>query len=360
MRDKLQTVQVGRALAALLVVAYHASGTIFADPRFWGVTPFAGFFGFGHAGVFFFFVLSGFIIAAAHHRDLGQPKRLSNYAVRRVVRVYPAYWIVLLPIVVLYLAKPEISKPELTSHAVVFNSFLLIGPSDHASLAVAWTMFHEILFYALFGIAIFNQRLGIVVLATWFALCVAKIIFAPMLMREVYPLAPINLLFAFGLIAFVATRGKRTFPLSGALAIAGISAFLAAGLLEDYGGWMRDGWPLLMLYGVSSAMTLAGLVAFERKSPIIVPAWALLLGDASYAIYLVHYPALSIVARLWLKLGGRAVPVPIAFAALVMICALLGIAFHLIVEKPLINVLNDRWRLHQNRARGNELATASS
>ncbi len=74
------------------------------------ITPHAGFrfhsilatshsaiaFGFGHAGVDFFFVLSGFIIMHAHTADIGKPERLYRYLWRRATRIYPIYWIVTL------------------------------------------------------------------------------------------------------------------------------------------------------------------------------------------------------------------------------------------------------------------------
>lgn len=274
MRARFESLQAGRAVAAVLVVAYHASGSICGDPRFWGIEPFAGFFGFGHAGVFFFFTLSGFIIAAAHSDELGRPDRLANYAMRRAIRVYPIYWLVLLPIVALYLAKPEFSKPELASRDVIANSFLLIGSNGHASLAVAWTLFHEILFYLLFGLAIAHRTLGITALSGWFALCLGKAILAPTLWPDFYPLAPINLLFAGGLLVFLAARSS-TLPVPALLIALGSAAVLATGLAQVYGDLPTRLW--LPLYGLGCTVTLAGIVGQEQQRSIRIPDWLLLL-----------------------------------------------------------------------------------
>ena len=46
---------------------------------------------FGYLGVPYFFVLSGFIIAFAHWKDLGKLESLPNYGYRRIVRLYPIY-----------------------------------------------------------------------------------------------------------------------------------------------------------------------------------------------------------------------------------------------------------------------------
>jgi len=56
---------------------------------------------FGHAGVDFFFVLSGFIIFFVHGKDIGKPSRLPHYVWRRFIRIYPVYWAVTLISIVL-------------------------------------------------------------------------------------------------------------------------------------------------------------------------------------------------------------------------------------------------------------------
>lgn len=43
------TLQAGRAAAALLVVLYHASTTVFQTPKFWSDPAFGGLFNAGQA-----------------------------------------------------------------------------------------------------------------------------------------------------------------------------------------------------------------------------------------------------------------------------------------------------------------------
>ena len=66
---RLLGIQAGRGFAALLVVFYHATKMI-SLPQYAGHEPLHGFFQFGHAGVDFFFVLSGFIIMYVHYDDV--------------------------------------------------------------------------------------------------------------------------------------------------------------------------------------------------------------------------------------------------------------------------------------------------
>ena len=46
----LRSLQAGRAVAALLVVLFHASGSICAAPKYFDSRPFGRIFDFGYAG----------------------------------------------------------------------------------------------------------------------------------------------------------------------------------------------------------------------------------------------------------------------------------------------------------------------
>ncbi len=82
-----------RAIAALMVIVYHA--VFFAA---WFRTPGGSLFWNLNAGVWIFFVTSGFLLYrpfAASHLDNRPPVDVRGYAIRRFARIYPAYWAVL-------------------------------------------------------------------------------------------------------------------------------------------------------------------------------------------------------------------------------------------------------------------------
>jgi peptidoglycan/LPS O-acetylase OafA/YrhL len=130
------------------VVLFHAGSAIFPAAKYWHSNVFVGLFGWGYAGVFYFFALSGFIIAEVHSRDVGRPARLKHFLWRRFARIYPAYWLVLGGLVALG-AVGIGTLPPLTN---LVSSVALIGPDSHATVvAVTWTLYHEIAFYAVFA-----------------------------------------------------------------------------------------------------------------------------------------------------------------------------------------------------------------
>jgi peptidoglycan/LPS O-acetylase OafA/YrhL len=94
---KLLGIEAVRGVAALLVVLFHA-GRLLSGPKDYGSLPLGGVFDFGRAGVDVFFVLSGFIISFIHARDVTSDagprrRRLATFARKRLLRIYPSYWI---------------------------------------------------------------------------------------------------------------------------------------------------------------------------------------------------------------------------------------------------------------------------
>jgi peptidoglycan/LPS O-acetylase OafA/YrhL len=84
-----------RALAALMVIVYHA--VLFGSAPFFR-TAGGSYLGTLNTGVWIFFTVSGFLLYrpfAASHVAGGRGVELRGYAIRRFARIYPAYWVVL-------------------------------------------------------------------------------------------------------------------------------------------------------------------------------------------------------------------------------------------------------------------------
>lgn len=78
-----------RGLAILLVVIYHNFGFI------------EKYFFFGWLGVDLFFVLSGFLITDILLKELGSRNFLRNFYIRRILRIFPLYYLCLILFLVL-------------------------------------------------------------------------------------------------------------------------------------------------------------------------------------------------------------------------------------------------------------------
>ncbi|MFZ2100660.1 MAG: acyltransferase, partial [Oricola sp.] len=297
---KLNVLQAGRGLAASAVLLFHAN-IIYARQLADEVVPFK-VLSVGSAGVEYFFVLSGFIMTLVHRRDLGVPSRVSRYAMARLVRIFPAFWVVFS----LFLAAEFVlglKEESLTGPGSYLWAYALLPFDGSSPLTAAWTLSHELLFYLVFGLAILNRAFGFAVICVWTTTCAAATVGRLTGLVDLsYPasflLADYNILFAFGILSALAFRSLRLDAAKGVLA-AGVLVFaIAAWLVVAHG--VPD---LAVVFGVSAALVITALVRFETAGSITVPRWLVQLGDASYSVYLIHGPAMVVVAMVLRKIG---------------------------------------------------------
>jgi len=331
-RHRLQGIEACRGFAAVLVVFYHA-GKMISLPQYYNYTPFGNFFSFGHAGVDFFFVLSGFIITYVHRRDLGRPVALGQFCYRRFVRIFPLYWIVTAIVFVLALFSPDRAARLAPGHLIA--SLLLLPHSQDPLLGVGWTLEHEMLFYLAFAVAIVSKRLGLALAAAGAGLAVAG-----SLVRFGFPLdfltTPYHLQFMMGVAAAMAVGSGRV-AAPGVLAAAGTLGFFATGLTENAGLLTWAGPASILLFGACSMLVITGIATLEQRGQLTVGAAGRLLGGASYAIYLFHTIAIGLLVHAGAELGLlRWIPgwLMLLTGAVVAIGA--SVVLHIVVERPLM------------------------
>jgi len=329
------TIEVGRGIAALMVVLYHLD-VAFRSPKYWNQPIFDGLFSMGFSGVEFFFVLSGFIIAQVHFADIGRPERFQRYASRRFLRIYPVYWIVLAGMMLLLILPLGFGEPP--SIGIALQSIALIGPdSDATVLMVAWTLFQEIAFYTVFGLLILNVRFGLVIVAAWVALVLAEMAGFSIGVLPAYLASPLNLLFLFGLVACLASRSGGL-PMPGLWTVVGIAGFVMV-WADGLSGQMLSKTPQALAFGLAAAVGLAAVTTLERRRPVAVPRLALAMGAASYSIYLVHAPLISFMAKVAAATGLReSVPPAVSFVVMFLVAVGASYAFHRVVEKPMLRI----------------------
>jgi exopolysaccharide production protein ExoZ len=332
-RARLEGVEAGRGVAALLVVLYHAAlhveGDVPGSVVLWGLPH------FGHAGVDFFFVLSGFIISFVHRKDLGRPDRLGHYLERRFTRVFPFYWLVL---VFCLLDTWLLHRAQIPSAREVLSNVFLLPQANDQIVGGAWTLVFEIMFYVVFAIAICSRRIGAAVLCVWAMLVAAGVVLNPLLGGAALAVATSPFCFEFFLgIGAAVILSRRTVPCSGIVLIVGLAGFATAGLCEVAGRLSGFGAAARLAYGVCAFMVILALVERERSGHLRVPSFMAVLGRASYSVYLVHLIAIGITFKL-LSMVIRLTP-SWSFFVWALLCTMgltAGILASICLEQPLI------------------------
>ena len=123
-------------------------------------------FGLGFLGVQLFFVISGFCIHAAYVNASKLDRR--SYMVRRLLRVYPLYFVVVVALFGIYmLLGPNSANGALTWRNFIGHLFFwhYEGPADSAGRGISevlWTISLEVQFYIIYALVGFSliKRFG--------------------------------------------------------------------------------------------------------------------------------------------------------------------------------------------------------
>lgn len=320
-RRHLRALTSFRFLAALAVFLHHAS-----DPhRTWSVTSDAGraVVRFlheggpsyaGSAGVTFFFVLSGFILAYSYGHHAARPTRasLARFYAARVARIYPVYlatFLLALPWAVLTLIVARDHSLLQFGATGIVHALLLQGfvPLDGGAFSFyfngpAWSLSAEFAFYACFPLLLWllarraggRAQLLAIATATWGTAATAAwllrdaaradwlfYVFPPMRLADFVVGVCLGLLFLrSGPVRVRRTLGATALE-AGVLA-ALVVAFAAAPLVpatSRYGTWYIPFmaavvWVFAHARGhLSQALEHRGLVA---------------LGEISFCFYMLH------------------------------------------------------------------------
>jgi peptidoglycan/LPS O-acetylase OafA/YrhL len=334
----LQSLQAARALAATAVAAFHLS-IMMGEDRYGGREVFSEFTARGYLGVAFFFVLSGFIILFAHGADIGKPRALAGYVWRRFVRLFPIYWLYLAVFAVLVgLAGLGTAARLPSGWQEWLTAITLIRFSnDVFPFPVAWSLHHELLFYALFAILILHARAGWAAFGLLALACLSFLHYTggsgatPL---QTYTAAS-NLYFLMGMGACLLYRKQA--PPVPCLAL-GLAISVVAGLAVH--NEVRHA-ELLLVCGF--VLLVAGVVRLEEAGRFAVPAWLVLIGDASYSLYLLHESVSGLLLKIAIKLQlDSALGPKLLYLAVIAGTVALCCLAYLLVEKPLLKLLRRR------------------
>lgn len=328
-KQLINSLQVSRGLAALAVVVSHASlstnAFVQAIPDGW-----SRIFELGAFGVDFFFVLSGFIIMHSHMHEAGNSAAIQPYLAKRLARIFPAYWPIGISLLGLYAVLPGVSASG--GREFSYASSLLLIPADlPPALSIAWTLVHELLFYAMFMLWFVSRRAFGFGLLLW-----AAVISVAQLSGDTtgwlrYPMSLLNLEFMLG-VAAAWLYGQTALRFHPGTLIAGGGLLAIATLLMMLAGILA-GHRLGLAFGL--AVLMLGLARWEQVRPIAWPIPLLALGNASYSIYLIHNPLVSVTQRLagrfemtWAPAMLWGIALSVAFGYLYFLC----------IERPALRI----------------------
>jgi len=352
-KTQLNLIQLFRGLSALLIVMFHA--TYFSIDKFHQNYLF-NVFSFGYSGVDFFFVLSGFIIFFTNNHYFGQKSKLANFLEKRLIRIYPVYWIITLALGILYFFIPSFAPGSEWQIGEIFKSLILYPQEKPLILIVGWALRHIVLFYLVFGLAIWlKPKFSIPIIFSYLGLTLALFIAQiagifdiksiPYKLQFLFD--SLNLEFAFGcLVAYSIHKFKNQitdkiiFLIFGAgLLLFMIGSFFLSDPSSSYIKLAR-----IIVYGLPSSLIILGAALIDIHKSVSISKIFDYLGNASYSIFLVHIPLLSANIKITSivhleKFIGHFLTMTLVVAVAIG----LGCIFYSYVEKPLLEFLRRKY-----------------
>ena len=319
---RLEYIDTLRGLAALYVLLYHTA--LVPNPAL----PVPASVGWivlnGGTGVTLFFVVSAFTLCLSSHAHAGEPDALFRYAVRRVFRIVPLFYVWVALSWVRDAATFGVFRgatPVLLNLTFLYN----FVPGEETSFVWAgWTLGVEMLFYAMFpwiflgvttvgravaflsatiGVAALHQRIG----AT---LPIAEALRASYLHFSVFHMLPV---FACGVLAwrvherFIA--GRRRSPLLSIVLVAvGLGGYV---LLLN--GRLSTRLDSLYWQAVVYSALLLGLSIVPWR--LFVNPATVYLGTISYSLYLNHPTIIILLRPIYRWFYAQPIPLMAQFAA---------------------------------------------
>jgi peptidoglycan/LPS O-acetylase OafA/YrhL len=341
-RPSLPALTSLRFFAAMTVVLAHAA----ADYRFPALRRFLGS---GYPAVTFFFVLSGFVLTYAYVN--GADGRMNASPGRfwwsRFARIAPAYYVAIALIAPFFLygflVAGTIDEPRLW---ITITSIIAFVPALFVHDIVAWnppswSLAVEICLYATLPWLLrpcFRWPLSptmIAVVATLLFSCglrAALLRFDPGLTGFLYHF-PLFYFphFALGIVA------ARYFLFGPKLGEAARSTMFSIGLVSILATGAAG---LSWTYADIAFAPLAALVIVGGTSTAVWPARPLgsgplvILGDASYSIYILHWPLRFYIAQAVKRVPGLATTPAITCALYLAVVLLGALATFFVIERP--------------------------
>jgi peptidoglycan/LPS O-acetylase OafA/YrhL len=328
------SIQYLRGVAALLVVLSHiawknvqAGGSTL---HWWHQA--------GTFGVDIFFIISGYIMVYITQNMHQKPHNIRIFLKKRFIRIIPLYWFYTLIALAIFLIIPERVNSAGGGTDILKSFFLLpLASNENYLVGVGWTLHYEFLFYILFSFGLMLSR-------TAGNLAVISVILFSLFFSIFIPMEGMNYIFysflndifiEFALGIFLYFLLLRVKQIHWGISISSI----IIGIIFFY--YLHTGGSFTGVHhidtGTSAFLICFGVVSLEyfwrkRECKLLM-----LLGNASYSIYLLHPFILVAVVMISSKLENILSLSESSLIIIMFISSIIGgYISHIFIEKRLI------------------------
>jgi peptidoglycan/LPS O-acetylase OafA/YrhL len=257
-------------------------------------------------GVPAFFVLSGYLIGGILFETRGREGFFKVFYARRILRIFPLFYITLLAVALIDHAQGVNIKPQFWANVLYIQNLLpgytSLGHTAPFSRVVhLWTLAVEEQFYLTWPIVVWlvkDRKTLLKIVAILVAASCALRLISPWIhlsARRCYVLTPTradSILLGVGL----ALMGghwivERIRPYASYTALGGAVIFLISSWTHSTVSWtyLRTAFETPLANVVAVAMLIAMLDEKSTFAKLCRARWACWLGKMSYALYLLHY-----------------------------------------------------------------------
>lgn len=280
------------------------------------------YFGFmaGFSGVTFFYVLSGYILTVNYAGRVNSWPEIKLFWWKRIARVYPTHLLMLV-----FLIRGS-ALSALPFNLLLIQSWIPAQSVYFSFNGPSWSLSNEAAFYGFF------PWLVPFVTPRKLALWGAALITAALLMRAdflFYIFPPVRV-FEFALGIGIALHGpNRRIGLVGEILAIALASFCVSAFYLHPGAL---GWSIIYTPGA-----VALIYVFSRSSgpiaALLSVAPLVLLGEASFMLYMIHIPLTAYL--------------PIKLPVLSIVAIALSLALHLLFERPAQRALIMRFQARE-------------
>ena len=332
--ERLRTLDFLRGWAILGVIGVHCLQGFPSHIRVIDVA-----FGLGKFGVQLFFFVSAWTMCYMWNQRNGETQPVFKFYVRRLFRIAPLFWLAIPTYLLINGTSPSQSAPDgVGFRQVALTAFFLHGFSagDISSIVPGgWTIAVEMLFYLLFPLIIrsiadrkvFYICIGFAIWLVnefWFKDAATAVLSAHYNDGVIQEFLYLNFLnqapiFFIGCYLYFAIRAYMTRTELGLFVL-----WLGVGLIARYFHHVRGADFLLV------TLSLAAFVYAAIKSGLVFKPIEM-LGQRSYAIYLIHFLVIHYLNLIALGIGPLALAV--GFFLTVSISYVLSYFIYILIEK---------------------------